>query len=347
MNNTPSFYSSAPIIPNVRNEFGSLKTAVISAISNPEAQTVAFGGTEERSRRVLLHPGAPPDVGAHLLYAELLKSHGVTLLHPHHPNLPLTEENFGNWVGRDLYCRDILGAIDNHAILTKIWSFRNDLRMYYQRIFERVPKQQRAMVDETFSWGNALLAGDHLLLGHEHDDYYGDIQSQTRSPEQFMDILRQGAEKQSGIRAMQQIMEAMGTTRKLTVLAMNTNADLDCCLAPLPRLGAHEPRRAIRDPREFHPAAEDALYSVFDELIPYEDTLKDFGLNLLWINPETPVVPVEAKKTIQKLKELGYNPIPRSLKPIHYNADAHDRHLELGGWRCMTGVLERENDYPY
>lgn len=101
------------------------------------------------------------------------------------------------------------------------------------------------------------------------------------------------------------------------------------------------------DPRGFHPAAEDALYSVFDELVPYEDTIKDLGLNLLWINPETPVVPVEAKKTIQKLKELGYNPIPRSLKPIHYNADTYDENLEVGGWRCMTGVLEREDDYPY
>lgn len=347
MNNTPSFCSSAPITPNVRSEFGSLKTAVLSAVSNPEVQTVAFGGTDEESRQIIFSPESPPDVGAHLLYMELLQQHGVNVVHPHHPNLPLIESTAQDWIGRDFYCRDFLGVVDDHAILSNIWSFRSDARMYYQRIFERFPKKNRTMLDETLSWGNALLAGDHLLIGHEHDDFYGDIQTQVRSPERFMEILRQGAEKKAGIRAMQQIMETIGTTRKLTVLATNMNADLDCYLAPLPRLRATDPRRAIMDPRGFHPASEDALYSTFDELVPYEDTFADFGLNLLWINPETPVVPAEAKKTIRKLRELGYNPISRPLAPIHYNADTQDGQLEVGGWRCMTGVLERANDYNF
>ncbi len=346
---SPSSVSSAePIHPCVRNEFGTLKTAVISGFSNPEVQTVAFGGTVEESRQMILSPEAPPDVGAHLLYMELLQKHGVNVVHPHHPNLPLTEGTAQDWIGRDFYCRDFLGVVDDHAILTNIWSFRSDARMYYQRIFERVPKQQRTMLDETLSWGNVLLAGDHLLIGHEHDDFYGDIQPHV-SPERFMDILRQGGEKKAGIRALQQIMETIGTTRKLTVLATNMNADLDCYLAPLPRLRATDRRRAIRDPRGFHPASEDALHSVFDKdgFVPYEDTYKDLGLNLLWINPETPVVPAEARNTIRQLRKLGYNPIPRPLTPIHYNADTKNGEHEVGGWRCMTGVLERANDYPF
>lgn len=344
--NTSSFQSSEPIHPHVRNEFGSLKTVVLSPMSNLEAQTIAFGGTLEEAREILLSPDAPPDMGAHLLYRELLERYGASVIHPHHPNLPLTEDTIAEWVGRDLYCRDFLGAVDDHAILTNIWNFRRDARMYYQRIFERVPKEKRTTLDETFSWGNALLVGDHIVVGHEHNDFYGDIQNQV-TPERFMEILRGGSEKASGIRAMEQILRTIGTTRQLTVLATNMNADLDCYLAPLPRLRHTDPRRAIMNPNGFHPASEDALYTLFDELIPYKDTYDDLGLNLLWINPEIPVVPTEAKNTIRQLRELGYNPIPRSLAPVHINANTQNGEHEVGGWRCMTGVLERANDYNF
>lgn len=346
MNNTPSFCSSAPIIPNVRNEFGSLKTAVISAISNPAVHAAAFGGTDEESRDDIMHPGAPPDVGAHLLYAELLQQHGVNIVHPHHPNLPLTEETIANWIGRDFYCRDFLGVVDDHSILTRIDDFRNDSRMQYLRLFERIPSAQRTMFNQQFTWGNALLYADKLLVGHPHNDYWTHLFAKMSSGEFFLRQQR-GDACNAGITAMQTLLHSIESTRDLIVLAMDSSEDLDTCLAPLPRSSHTSPRRAIYEEKAFHAEGVEQLRRMFDDLIPYQDYSSDLGLNLLWINPETPVVASEAVNTIRTLRDLGYNPIPRSLNPIHFNMEIEDKAKEGGGWRCMTGVLERENDYPY
>lgn len=349
MNSSSILSSTEPIHPCVRSEFGTLKTAVVSPLSNTDVYTAVAEEMSEHQRNSLVHEILTDrDIHAHAQLPEILKKRGVDIRYPYHPNLPLTPENLATWMGGDIYCHDFVGVVDEHVISSRVVGFRNRFRMYYESILKTVPKEQHTHTDERFTWGDALLTGDHVLVGLEHDDFFPDIQPNL-SPEQFRLALECYAERSSGIQALRSILKSVACTRSVITLAMNANSDLDVCLAPLPRRHRNEPRRAIIRAEAFHPASEDALYSAFDEIVPYEDPWQVMGCNILWLDPETPLVPAEATHTVAYLLSLGYDVQTRPLGTLLHNDSTGSgaSHGEPGGWRCLTGVLERADDYLF
>ena len=337
------FLEKDPIQPQVRDEFGSLEVAVVSPMSNPDVYAKAWDLPPDFIRDQLQSPLSPAEIGSHLQYADLLRTHDVRLVYPHHPSAPLTAQTLDKWMGNDIYCRDFLGVVDDSAILSSIWSYRNDARQYYQRIFERLPARKKHSTDERFSWGDALLYGDSVLVGEQHMDYYTDIQSSITS-ERFNEVLRTGGEKMSGIRAIEAILAQIGSQRRLLRIPMNSNVDLDMCIAPLPRRFAGDRRKAIVRTQAIHQSAP--LYDHFDDLLPCLDRYEDIGTNILWINPETPVVSATAVHTIRLLEDLGYD-----VQALNLNAQERQALEGMigdpGGWRCLTGVLRLANDYNF
>lgn len=340
------FLEKYPIEPRVRDEFGSLEVAVVSPMGNPDVYAKAWNMHPDDVRRQLLSPFSPAEIGSHLQYADLLRTNGVRLVYPHHPNINLRagmdDTNFYQWFGKDIYCRDFLGVIDDHAILSRVSSYRNDLRMYYQRIFDRLPADKKHVTDERFTWGDALLHGNNVFVGVQHNDFYVDL-SRTMS-DRFQEELRKGEERFAGTRAIESILAQIGSQRRLLRIPMHSNVDLDLCMAPLPRRYAGDKRRAIVRKVAIHASA--SLEDHFDEIIPYQDRYEDMGTNILWINPETPVVSATAVNTIRLLKDLGYD-----VQALNLNAQERqelDGAIgEPGGWRCLTGVLRRANDYNF
>lgn len=336
------------INPCVRSEFGTLKMAIISPLSNPDAYGTPRDETNNSFRRLRTREIVTnSDIRAHSQLPEILEKNGVTLCYPHHPNLPLSDANFKKWVGGDIYCHDFLGVIDETVISSRVAHFRNIFRMYYDSIVRALPQHQLKQTDERFTWGDGLLVGENLLVGLEHNDFFTDIKNQVPE-EAFQAALDSYAERSNGIRAITTILQQVASTRSVLTLATNANSDLDISLAPLPRRNAGEPRRAIIRTEAFHPASEEALYSVFDELIPYQDPWHTMGCNILWLDPETPLIPLEARYTGAYLQSLGFNVQKKPLGTLLQNDNTGTgAHGEPGGWRCLTGVLERADDYPF
>ncbi len=339
--------SSAPIVPNARDEFGTLKTAIVHAFSSPQTFAAAHHCSVEQASDLMADDAAPPDLHAHLRLTQLLRDRGVRLIHPHAPNIPLTAATMKKWMGTDIYCRDFLGVVDQHVILSNVISFRNHSRAHYQSILKNIPQDRQSTTEDTFTWGNALLLDDKILVGLEHNDYFTDIApnvSVSRLQEEF--YLHQ--QKSSGIRGMKSLLSNIGSTRTMLTVPMNANSDLDCALAPLPRRRATGPRVAFIQTQEIHSEAVGVLESQFDTLIPVEDPYKARGCNIVWLDPETPLVSEEAIRTRLALRKLGFDVIDLPLGTFMEIDNTGTEHEgSAGGWRCMTGVLERANDYPF
>ncbi len=332
----------APIIPNVRNEFGTLKTAVVSGCSSPEILAVADTSTIAEAAKVFTDPNeASDDIRAHFAFTQLLRARAVRLLYPHLADMTPTLENQQDFLGHGLYCRDLLGVVDNHGILATLSEFREDERSRYQNILERLPPSAVSDSDGLFTWGNALLYGDSLLVGLEHDDYFDDVQPYTE-PGRFALQVADHERKRRGIDSIKAILGQRRSPRQMVVIPKNSNEDLDFGIAPLPRRSRREKRKAIVRPDLLHSEAADALYSQFDDLMMMPDPRETMGCNILWLDPETPVVSAEAVQTVILLRLLGFNPIAMPLGSL---MDSNKGDLDPGGWRCMTGVLERANDY--
>lgn len=339
----PESTASAPLVPHVPNEFGTLKTAIVGSFSNPAFYAAAFSGNEDRERHFLTHQ-ADPDIREHFAYTELLRQRGITLLYPHHPTLPLTDENFLQWNCSDAYCRDMLGAVDTHAVFSRVAEFRLQFREHYRHIFEQIDPQHRTETEDTFTWGNALVHGDRLLVGIEHADLFPDITPHV-TRERLLEILQVHDAKNRGQRSVATLLETIGSTRKLLTIPMNANSDLDLCVAPLPRRKRGGKRTAVLHAPFIHPAAEAPLRSQFDQLIFCNDAFPTLPCNVLWLDPETPVVSQSARHMQQILRTLGYNPVALPLEQLASNFSTGSVAGDPGGWRCMTGVLERSNDY--
>lgn len=345
MNTLRTECETAPLIPHVPNEFGTLKTAILGSFSNPEFYAQAFSGDEATERAFLQH-AADPDIREHYAYTELLRKRGIRLLYPHHPTLPLTAKTFKQWNCSDAYCRDMLGAVDTQAVFSHVAEFRQTFREHYRHIFEQIEPAHRTETDAHFTWGNALVQGDRLLVGLEHEDFFPDITPHV-SREKLLEILQTHDARNRGQRSIGNILRTIGSTRQLLVIPMNANSDLDLCVAPLPRRKRGDKRKAVLHAPFIHPAAEAPLRSQFDELMFCNDEFPTLPCNLLWLDPETPVVSKSALHMRQILRTLGYNPIALSLEELSNNFGNGAVAGDPGGWRCMTGVLARGNDYEF
>lgn len=345
--NTPSWdpLNGGSITPSVRNEFGTLKTAILNPIASPEMFAPAFGRSIEAMDEEFRRPTHPEK--HKLLYAHQknLRERGVRIVHPHHPNLQPTLQNIPAYIGKDIYCRDFLGVVDETAILSSLSSYRNEMRGHYQRIMERIPNERQAQCDSVFTWGNAILGSETLMVGLEHPDY---IESMYRNLDsaRFTEMLGLIDMRNQGIRTMRHILQEIGSTREVMIFPLILNTDLDTVLAPLPRRSRTEPRQAIVSEEGMHPAALPTLLQQYDKLIRSPDAWSKLGCNILWLDPETPLVSAEATRTIQLLQSLKYNVQTRPVAPLEQDSVGHDDG-QSGGWRCVTGVLERANDYPY
>lgn len=345
--NTPTWdpLNGGSIEPNVRNEFGTLKTAILNPIATPGLYAHASGTDIGRME---IQFSQPYHNDKHkLLYAHQrdLTERGVRIVHPHHPNLQPTIGNMLTYIGSDIYCRDFLGVVDDTAILTTLSSYRNDMRSYYERILEQIPKGRQIRTDDRFSWGNAILADDTVLVGLEHQSYLEEIHRRLETQE-FMSILGNVDQRHHGIRAMQTILEQIGGTRKLAVCSLALNTDLDMVLAPLPRKNREAPREALVSIDAVHPASIPTLAKHYDKLLPCTDDWRTLACNILWLDPETPLVSAEATKTIRFLRGRGYNVQARKTAELKSEAIGHEDG-QSGGWRCVTGVLERASDYDF
>ncbi len=335
-----------PVTPHARDEFGTLKTAIVCAFGSAKMFSRVYGGSAEDAQAMMRSSLAPSDAGAHAELLETLDRRGVRLVHPHPPNTPLTTDTVTRWVGDDIYTRDFLGVVDEMAILTKVIHFRNHNRVRYETILRAIPKTNQATLESgAFSWGNALLHGDAVLTSLPHHDYFTDI-----APHVTADCLHEELtvfqDKAAGIRGMDALLRESGSVRKLLTIPMNSNGDLDCAIAPLPRRQRTDPRRVLLMAPEFHTDAEGLLRSQFDELIPVQDSLQTLPCNLLWLDPETPIIATEARRTRILLRLLGFNPIVLPLGSlVEQNHTGSGEAGSPGGWRCMTGTLVRADDY--
>ncbi len=333
------------ITPNVRNEFGTLKTAILFPIATPELYAAvtnqSFESIDEEFRGMHHNPKH------RLLYAhqQSLKDRGVRIVHPHHPNLQPTLNNMSAYVGPDMYCRDFLGVVDETAILSTIFGHRNNVRGHYRRIMEQIPKERQSECDTPLSWGNALLTHDSLLVGLEHPEYLENIYGRL-DPAVFFPILNAVDARNHGIRAMRQVLSNIESTRQLAICSLKLNTDLDTVVAPLPRRSGTDPRVAMVSDEGVHPESFPTLKRLYDKLIVCPDPWAKLGCNILWLDPETPLVAEEARQTTLLLRSLGYNVQTRPVAALK-NDSIGEKNGQPGGWRCVTGVLERANDYDF
>lgn len=345
--NTPTWnpLNGGSITPNVRNEFGTLKTAILCPIATPELFSHTFNVPMSTMEVEMSNPHH--NEKHKLLYAHQkdLRARGVRPVHPHHPSLQPTMENMPAYIGGDMYCRDFLGVIDDTAVLSTLSSYRNNARGHYQRIMEAIPSDKQAECHTPFSFGNALLAQDTLLVGLEHPDYIHAMHRRLDSYE-FANILQFIDERNRGIKEMRTILEEMKSTRKIAICSLKLNTDLDTVVAPLPRKKKTDPRVAIIAHEGVHSESLPTLERLYDKRIVCPDSWEKLGCNILWLDPETPLVSQEARQTTLLLRSLGYNVQTRPVAALEKDSMG-EKDGQPGGWRCVTGVLERANDYDF
>ena len=209
---------------------------------------------------------------------------------------------------------------------------------------ERIPKERQTDCGTPFSWGNALLTHEGLMVGLEHPSYLVAMHKQLES-RKFSEILDYVQAKNDGVRVMGKILSDVQSSRQRAICLLNMNTDLDTVFAPLPRRSRTAPREAIIDANNVHPESIMRLRRSY-KLIESPDPWEKLGCNILWLDPETPLVAAEATKTIQLLKSMKYNVQARPVAALKNDSIGHEDG-QPGGWRCVTGVLERANDYDF
>jgi len=344
--NTPTWdpLYGGSITPSVHDEFGTLKTAILSPIATPALYANASGLSIDLMKAEFEKPHHNAKHKVLYGHQKFLMDRGVRIVHPHHPHLQPTMQNMATYIGYDMYCRDFLGVVDDTAILSTLAPYRNHVRGHYQRIMEQIPENQQAQCQTSFSWGNALLTHQGLMVGLEHPDYLEAMYKKLDYGE-FSEILNSIDARNDGIRTMRHILTDMKSMRQLAICALTLNTDLDTAFAPLPRKSRTSPRQAIIASDQIHPESIATLRRSY-KLIGSPDSWEKLGCNILWLDPETPLVSAEATKTIALLRSLHFNVQTRAVGPLKSHSIGDEEGQE-GGWRCVTGVLERANDYDF
>ena len=132
---------------------------------------------------------------------------------------------------------------------------------------------------------------------------------------------------EEGYHSLRVQLQAMG---KEAIAISHTALHLDCALTPLPDGGAlYSEDRIPQESRE-------VLNHHFSELIPLdpEEDTKHLAANVLWLNKNTALSNVNAKKTNAMLRERGYQ-----VEEFEYSQPVR----MWGGIRCAVGPLVRQD----
>lgn len=334
----------APIILPIgaTDEFGTLQVASINGANDVQEilHSIDPSLTDEDyiAALVNLQQMADPADQAQSMLIDTCKKRGVHLVYPHKKSGKLESPVRHSL---DIYCRDWIGVIDDIAIFTKLENDRNDLRSDYRAIFERLPGNKRYEIDDVLPWGNVLLHQDAVLIGTF------DIGKQMYTQQQVA-LFTHGffSEVDSMIRAKQQlqrILHETKSTRKLIEIEMTKYSHLDLAITPLPKKSPGAKSVVLASPL-VSPKGLSTLRTIYDEVIECRESIAQSAYNVLWLDPETPVVNAQSQHVQHILRMARFNVLPLSLASIIASL-GNDPIAVAGGWRCMVGPLQRANDY--
>lgn len=272
-----------------------------------------------------------------LSLAITLRKRLIHLLYPYTQVSPL--ENIQ--LHSALYCRDVIGVIDGQAILTNLLPPRNYECLGFQRIFQRLPKQTRHSISETFPWGNVLLHDETILVGTFNSLTQSLGRRMTFGEQVAMENMNQWKMR------LREILYIAGNERRIVEVELARFTDLDLAITPLPKKKAGG-RSAVLVSPDVTDAGHAELAKVFDDALRCGETTRDKGYNVLWINPETAVVSKESTQVQPILRGQGYDVIALPITGILEKNDFDKKGNGVsGGWRCTVGPLRRAKDYTY
>ncbi len=338
----PHARCAEPIVPNAQDEFALLQVAMIQGATDPgmNGQIAGFPVTAQQLRSVI-HPYLAPMVD----FTDFLHRRNVHLLFPHDPlakKIPENKEEAQNVFGGEIFCRDALGVIDQSVIRSDLPLNRRGQEKYYTPVSHRLAPSAEVEHVGFLPLGNIVLH-DEAVLTAITDVTAGETQKihavlagfgDTNDRNLVMEFLQQLDAKTKALAKLEKIIEGK---RRLLKIKLFNNCDMDSVVAPLPRKRTEE-RKALIQRECIHPEGLAVLEKIFDVLIPIEDRLKALGANILWVDPQTPVLATEARNTRKKLRELGFDVHDFPWEEFSVNVSEG----ENGGWRCVTGVLRRE-----
>lgn len=331
------------IIPEVHDEFGTLKSVVVWGGTSEEHLTAATGQTMDEILDTIqtYRQDMPEKICEHLAFTTFLKESGVELVYPQHPKLGLKCTDTNTACGPDPYCRDFMGVVDTTLYRSKVPEWRMSSYFLYQDIFDRISFDHKQEMEALFSWGNGMLYDDCVLTTFPTENALGSFLLQRSQADQ-LEALQHFDDERRGQKVLERALCANDPQRRLLRIMLNCHSDIDFVLAPLPQKKSGGVRRALVQQERLSPEAHETLQGLFDVVLPITDPENVLGANILWLNPETAIVASEAKNTAAVLETFGYS--VKRLPMTGIWEDLNSDHDFAGGWRCLVSPLKREND---
>lgn len=328
-----------PIEIFAKDEFGTLEAACISGfcdarhISAKSGIVISDADLGELIRE--MGDYLPKELAALYRLVVQMKARSIHLLYPH------TEDPEGMNVRlcKSPYSRDSIGVVDNIAILATLEEMRQDERQDFASIFERLPETHRFHNEEISPWGNILLHDDTILIGTFNVLAQSCGRALTARENSVLESMARGRER------LREILTKTSNGRKIVEVELARFTDLDLAITPLPKKKAGE-RSAVLVSPDVTDQGHAALAKVFDDALRCNETTKTKGYNVLWLDPETPVVSEESTQVRPILQGQGHNVIPIPVQGMLAKTD-FDTGALSGGWRCTVGPLRRAKDYTF
>ncbi len=325
------------IDPLARDEFGTLQAASMNGMCDFRHIQRLIGNdfTEDDFSELLdQYPHSlPQSVVALYQLMKTLRQRSVHLLYPHTQTHSSREAKLSGTT----YCRDWIGVIDGEMYHTNLQKFRMSERREFEPIFERISTTKRYDIDDILHWGNVMLHKDSLLIGVVGDDYI--IKHRSLIDWTVLDSMIRAKNK------LQNLLKTNGNTRKIVEVELTHHTDLDLAITPLPTKKSGGKSVVLVSPAVTQRGIT-ALSSVFDEVLRCHEDIKTKSYNVLWLDPETCILPEESTEVRRILEQYRYNVIPLPVKGMLQLND-YDEIGISGGFRCCVGPIRRAQDYIY
>jgi N-dimethylarginine dimethylaminohydrolase len=272
-----SFWDGQKLEVQVEDEFAQLRIVLIHDGSNAKDIYLAdlIEGHAIAADRGQKHPESGTVLADRVMlemarFRKLLTKYGVEIVSPR----PIED------AVSQIFTRDPLFAVGNAVFLG---SMLDDIRALELEGLDEVRARLPDLIDLSRDENILIEGGDILVLNGGKDILVG---TNLNTNEAGLAALA-GHLKKPGVK-----IHRIG----------HHSLHLDCCVAPLPNESAFYHRGSIS--RRSMPR----LKEIFKELIPLEPKEASLWLaaNLFWLNKETVVSSIQATKTNERLKAMGY-----------------------------------------
>jgi len=259
---------------NVRNEFGTLKTAIVHVANNFVDISTEDWHSLVPSNILQEHPETKPvsknlAIAQQLSYLDLLKEIGVNLLFPEVQDNAFCQ----------VFTRDPCFVIGNTLFIGSLCdTYRHPETSGLSNIFSQVEQ----IID---------LRGDGALIEG------GDVMILKNAS-----VVLVGTHRHTNEIGFEKLRNHLYKNDIETVRVLHKALHLDCCLSPLPD------QTALYALNKLPESSRDLLANYFDSIYPLDKSESELNLaaNLFWINAKTVISNIHASKTNAFLRDKGY-----------------------------------------